>query len=62
MTLVGVFVCKFLHIPVDDLAILVPGILGVYVAGNVSQSAVDQNRNPFRRRPQDFPPPVEQEK
>lgn len=58
--LVGVFVLKFSGKNVDDLAIVLPGILAFYVGGNVLQSAVDQDR--FRRtRRQDFPPPQEQE-
>lgn len=45
----GVFVMKFRGIPVDDLSIVLPGILAFYMGGNVFQSAVDKSEYRPRR-------------
>lgn len=40
---------KFRGIPVDDLSIVLPGILAFYMGGNVFQSAVDKDNYKIRR-------------
>lgn len=56
-SLATVFVFAWAGKPLGELAVLVPAILGMYMAGNVGQSAVDNKYGDKHNGNLDYSPP-----